>query len=936
MIKYFKAIRVQRLFQSYLILSLISLSVYSCNSGNIDEQFLSLENNQQGLPKISIDYPLEGSIFPPEFPSPLFSWNDSLNASEKWHLRLSSKSGKELHRESIDSPSWRPDSAIWQNVKAASDTETVFLSLIGENKGVFVKKYSSAKLSFSFSSDSVGASIFYRAVPLPFGYAIENVNEIEWYTGSIDGSLPNKVLDNIPVCANCHSFSNSGLIAMDVDYANDKGSYIIAHAHDTVQLTNDEIITWSDYKRDEGGLTFGLLSQVSPNGKHVLSTVKDRSIFVAIDNLEYSQLFFPIKGVIAVYDREAKKYFELPGASDPAYVQSNPNWSPDNHEIMFTRANRYISSKIENSESVLLNQADVEEFISGDLGFKYDLFRIPFNDGSGGKALAVPGASMNNKSNYFARYSPDGKWVVFCQSENYMLLQPDSKLYIMPAGGGEARLMTCNTNNMNSWHSWSPNSKWLVFSSKVGGPYTQLYLTHIDENGNDSPPLFLENLAFNSKAINIPEFMPPRASGLQEMVDDFSGNAIYFTRLAGTANQEKKYKDAMNYLDDAIQSDPSYYDAVEQRMDINFLLGNSKSKNDLRDRAMARALIDKEIQQNRQDKALYIKRGRLRLMNDDFEGAIEDGRHALKLNANDYSGYQLMVSIYEKTGQTDQAIRYKRKMLDLHNEDIYLTQSLALLYHKNKQAERALEIMNELISRYPDIADFYISRGNLMLNKQDFPAAKADFDWAIALEPANYLCHRARSAYYAITSFPELSKKDLNKAIALLGEDIKDNPQNAPLFLHRAEIMEQLGDISGAQNEYEIYIESWPPNYAVLKTKAQFDYAQKQWPKAIDSYTQIIENFPERSRILYDRSRAYEQSGDLQKALADLNKVLESYPNEYSCYYFRAQVEKQLGDTEGSVRDLQNAAALLSELSTRRALRQAEQNTLTSIQMQLN
>ncbi|MQY80272.1 MAG: hypothetical protein GH151_13965 [Bacteroidetes bacterium] len=42
-------------------------------------------------------------------------------------------------------------------------------------------------------------------------------------------------------------------------------------------------------------------------------------------------------------------------------------------------------------------------------------------------------------SNYFARYSPDGKWIVFCQVESFMLLMPDSKLYIMPAEGGTPR-----------------------------------------------------------------------------------------------------------------------------------------------------------------------------------------------------------------------------------------------------------------------------------------------------------------------------------------------------------------------------------------------------------------------------------------------------------------------------------------------------------------
>lgn len=926
----------QSLAQRSLIVIFSSIFyLYSCNNLKVDDQFKIIEENQLHPSEITIDYPKEGTIFPPEFSSPQFSWTDSLEAFKKWHIRLSTQEGTELYRETTELSAWRPDSAVWSTIKASSATEPVFFTIIGEEKGIFGNKYASGRISFSFSKDSVGAAVFFRAVPLPFGYAVAHVDEIEWYLGPVDGGKPQKVLDNIPVCANCHSFSNTGLVAMDVDYANDKGSYIIAPSTDSVHLTYDKIITWSDFKRDEGGLTFGLLSQISPNGKFVLSTVKDRSVFVPVDDLEYSQLFFPIKGIIAVYDRDAKKYYELPGASDPDYVQSNPSWSPDSREVMFARADRYRSSKIENSASVLLDVADVEEFVSRKQEFKFNLYRIQFNDGRGGQAIPVPGASENNKSNYFARYSPDGKWLVFCKAEDFMLLQPDSKLYIMRADGGEPRLMNCNTSNMNSWHSWSPNSKWLVFASKSRGPYTQLNLTHIDENGNDSPPVFLENLAFDSRAANIPEFIPPKASGLHKMIDDFSNNAIYHTRLAAMSKQENKYKDALKYLEDAISADSTYYEAYEQIIDLNFTLRNSRSKDDLRVRMIAEALIEKQIRLDPQDKSLYIKRGNLRLMNNDYEGALQDGKYVLKLNENDYGGYQLMATTYESMGQADKAITYKRKMLKLQPDDLYLKQSLALLYHKNNQPERALELLNDLIEQYPSIADLYISRAGLMVNKGDFQAAKADFDKAVSVEPRNYQTYRARSNFYKAASSPDLARNDLNQAIALLGEDVQKNPQDAPLIFYRAEIMEETDNIAGALNEYENYLQNWPPNLTVLTNMAKIHYSLKQWQSAIANYSAIIDNFPERKYILFDRSRAFEQSGDLHKALEDLDNLIRFYPNDYRGYYSRARIRIQLDAREGYMNDLKTTAVLLNELGTKRQLNEEEQKILSSINKQL-
>ena len=96
-------------------------------------------------------------------------------------------------------------------------------------------------------------------------------------------------------------------------------------------------------------------------------------------------------------------------------------------------------------------------------------------------------------------------------------MRPDGQLYIVPAEGGQARRMRCNTALMNSWHSFSPNGRWLVFSSKSGSPYTQMFLTHIDEDGNDSPAILIENSTAANRAVNIPEFVNIAQDGLEHI-----------------------------------------------------------------------------------------------------------------------------------------------------------------------------------------------------------------------------------------------------------------------------------------------------------------------------------------------------------------------------------------------------------------------------------
>jgi hypothetical protein len=62
---------------------------------------------------------------------------------------------------------------------------------------------------------------------------------------------------------------------------------------------------------------------------------------------------------------------------------------------------------------------------------------------------------------------------------------------------------------MNSCHSFSPSGRWLAFSSKS--------ITHIDSEGNDSPPILIDNPTAANRAANIPEFVNVTPGGLREI-----------------------------------------------------------------------------------------------------------------------------------------------------------------------------------------------------------------------------------------------------------------------------------------------------------------------------------------------------------------------------------------------------------------------------------
>ena len=936
--RFFGVLKLKAQLMPFKMIAFIILMfcLFSFIGAGINEKFSELNKDSVPASGITVNYPKSGTIFPPEIAAPEFSWKDTLAGQANYHLFISTEKGKELVTQTVNTLNWRPDSMTWEAIKSSSNHQNVVFAIVRESGVAPNDKKLSGRINFSFSTDSVEASVFYRAVPLPFSYALKNVRKIEWYMGKVNGEKPRKILDDVPVCANCHSFSKDySKFAMDIDYANDKGSYIISSMKDTIKLTNDKIITWSDYKREDAENTFGLLSQISPDGRYVLSTVKDRSIFVPVDNLEYSQLFFPIKGILAVFDREKKKFYELPGASNKTQVQSNPNWSPDGKEIMFTGASRYYSASIENSQSVMIKPEDAAEFISKKKDFKFDLYRLDFNEGAGGVAKPIPGASGNNLSNYFARYSPDGKWVVFCQAKNFMLLQPDSRLYIMPAKGGTPRLMNCNQSKMNSWHSWSPNGKWMVFSSKNKGPYTQLYLTHIDEQGNDSPAVLLENLVFSNKAANIPEFFDDKKYNFHKMIDSFSQSALYYRSLALNDIYNKDLISALGNLEKSIKTDSTYFDAYMSRIDLNKSLNQTGSKKFIKDVKTALRIVNNQLQKQPDNLTFILDRANLELLIGMNEAALRDGLAAVKINQNDYKCYILLALVYQKAGDMQKTLDCYEKLLKLRPGDKQISYYMGLFYQGTGRTDHAFQVFSELINKYPDEMSYYFLRANLRDMKGDKEGMKSDLDLAILHNPTSYVGYFRRGLFWGESGQKEKADIDLKKAFSLITTDLDKNPQDLDLLSFRPEILERIGDLNGAFVDCEKYLTIMPGNYKVLKQKARITFSMKQWQKSIESLSMLIENYPPEPDFFSKRSIAYMQLGNRLEALADMNKAQNLSPNDYSILYGLANLKKSGGDDLGAKNDLEKATFLLSEKKKKGNLNDAESRLLLKISEQL-
>lgn len=337
----------------------------------------------------------------------------------------------------------------------------------------------------SVVDDPVAPYLYYRL--LYPGY--ESWTEISIIQRNLENFDKQAVMENNVVdqnCVNCHSFNQNNpddfLFHMRGSMG---GTYFLSDGNlNKFNLKTKEMEFGAVYPRWH------------PSGNYVaFSSNKVVQRFHSSKNkkIEVSDL----ASSLVLYDVANNEMMDVPVNENKSYMDTYPEWSPDGTQLYFCRA-------------VQIG----EEYDYRDI--KYNLYRVNFNSQSRtfGEATLVFDAAAIGKSVSFPRVSPDGKTLVLTL-HNYgcfPIWHKEADLYSVNLSNLSVKKMNVNSEYTESYHSWSENGRWLVFSSKRGDGLTaRPYISYVDKSGNAKKPFVLpqedpEFYKHSLKTFNIPEF----------------------------------------------------------------------------------------------------------------------------------------------------------------------------------------------------------------------------------------------------------------------------------------------------------------------------------------------------------------------------------------------------------------------------------------------
>lgn len=120
---------------------------------------------------------------------------------------------------------------------------------------------------------------------------------------------------------------------------------------------------------------------------------------------------------------------------------------------------------------------------------RYNLMAVDFDPATRtfGEPQTIIDAATRGRSISVPRVSPDGRYVLYTEADygQFHIWHRSSDLYVQDLQRDSCYALTeANSPDVDSFHSWSSNGRWIVFSSRrMDGNYTRPFIAYFDKNG---------------------------------------------------------------------------------------------------------------------------------------------------------------------------------------------------------------------------------------------------------------------------------------------------------------------------------------------------------------------------------------------------------------------------------------------------------------------
>jgi Tol biopolymer transport system component len=438
------------------------------------------------LPAIDPDY--SGIVIPPNIAPLNFKIKE---AGEKYVVRLHSTNGEPLEISSKSDKIIFPINS-WKKLLRANAGNSLIMDVRILKKGGEWQRF--LPVTNDIAKEDIDSHLAYRL----FNSAFKYWNKMGIYQRDLESFEEKPIMLNRLTggnCMNCHNFCSNDPSKMIFHLRGGAaGGMILA---DEGRLVKVNLAT--EFNKP------GAYPSWHPSGKLITFSVNKLTMFYHAT--EECRDVLDRASDLIVYKIKENMITTSPSISRPDRMETFPNWSHDGRYLYFCSSpelQNYVYQK-EHGEDLAYDK------------ILYDLNRVAYDvdTDTWGELETVISAAEFGKSVVLPRASPDGRYILFTAANygSFPIYHEHADLYMLDLKDGSRRWLDINSDRTESFHSWSSNSRWFVFSSKRrDGFFSRPFFSHVDQTGNVSKPFIMPQKDpeyYNSLLLtyNVPELI---------------------------------------------------------------------------------------------------------------------------------------------------------------------------------------------------------------------------------------------------------------------------------------------------------------------------------------------------------------------------------------------------------------------------------------------
>ncbi len=308
----------------------------------------------------------------------------------------------------------------------------------------------------------------------------------------------------------------------------------------------------------------------------------------------------------------------------------------------------------------------------------------------------------------------------------------------------------------------------------------------------------------------------------------------------------------------------------------------------------ATANVDKLMELKFDNPPIAVSAAKIRLTEGDPQGAMKI-LSTLGNQGADIPNYWLVKGASELSlGKTRTALSDLEQGTQQFPSFSPLPITLADGYIIAKKPQKALAILNDLLSRNPDNTPALVRKAGILARTQGPASAIAFLKRKVAQFPKD---RNLEVSYLQALS----GNKETDSAIREARSYLEKNPSDPVVTLLLADLHLQKGQTDDAKRELKTLIAANPKNLGALNTLATIDLGQKHFPEAESLYRQAIALSPDNAGLYTSLGETLSAEQQKEAANTAFQKALSLNPNQPLALLELSRSEVTSGETPRAV-----------------------------------